>query len=211
MLTSIQKNEGAEINKSLLALKECIRGINNNNLHLPFRQSKLTQVLKNAFLGNGMTCIIATINPSGSCIEHTLNTLRYASRIKKIKGTINADIISQKHHKSHDSPTKTVDELSSYFDRRSGGKRKIVFDDLNDKHSVGSSKSKESNSESKYMSFLVQKNITEANFVIMCNKKIESMCKKIAKECSTSSDPKLLKKTIEWLKHIESKIRDLKV
>lgn len=79
------KNEGAEINKSLLALKECIRGIEQDKKHLPFRQSKLTQILKNSFIGESKTCIIATISPTYDNIEHTLNTLRYASRIKDFK------------------------------------------------------------------------------------------------------------------------------
>lgn len=79
------KNEGAEINKSLLALKECIRGIEQDKKHLPFRQSKLTQILKNSLVGESKTCIIATISPSYDNLEHTLNTLRYASRIKDFK------------------------------------------------------------------------------------------------------------------------------
>lgn len=77
------KNEGAEINKSLLALKECIRGIERDHKHLPFRQSKLTQILKNSFVGASKTCLIATISPVLENVEHTLNTLRYAARIKQ--------------------------------------------------------------------------------------------------------------------------------
>lgn len=77
------KNEGAEINKSLLALKECIRGMEKDKKHLPFRQSKLTQILKNSFIGTSRTCLIATISPTFENVEHTLNTLRYASRIKE--------------------------------------------------------------------------------------------------------------------------------
>ncbi|KAI0243639.1 hypothetical protein L0F63_003214 [Massospora cicadina] len=42
--------QGAEINKSLLALKECIRALDQDKTHLPFRQSKLTQVLKESFV-----------------------------------------------------------------------------------------------------------------------------------------------------------------
>ncbi|RUS20696.1 P-loop containing nucleoside triphosphate hydrolase protein [Endogone sp. FLAS-F59071] len=78
--------EGAEINKSLLALKECIRALDQGKTHTPFRQSKLTQVLKDSFVGNSRTCMIATISPNNSNSEHTLNTLRYADRVKELKG-----------------------------------------------------------------------------------------------------------------------------
>merc|ERR1712209_196144 len=77
--------EGAEINKSLLALKECIRALGRKGAHLPFRASKLTQVLRDSFIGeNARTCMIAMINPCMSSCEHTLNTLRYADRVKEL-------------------------------------------------------------------------------------------------------------------------------
>ncbi|KAJ3234405.1 Kinesin-like protein kif24 [Chytriomyces hyalinus] len=78
--------EGSEINKSLLALKECIRALDQDSKHTPFRQSKLTQVLKDSFIGNSRTCMIATVSPNSGNSEHSLNTLRYAYRVKELKG-----------------------------------------------------------------------------------------------------------------------------
>lgn len=77
--------EGAEINKSLLSLKECIRAMGMMKDYIPFRGSKLTLVLRDSFTGkNAKTCMIATISPSLLSAENTLNTLRYANRAKEL-------------------------------------------------------------------------------------------------------------------------------
>ena len=78
--------EGAEINKSLLALKECIRALDQGARHVPFRQSELTQILKESFVGeNGHTVMIANVSCSTDNIAETVNTLRYAYRVKELK------------------------------------------------------------------------------------------------------------------------------
>ncbi|XP_055367787.1 kinesin-like protein KIF2A isoform X1 [Betta splendens] len=104
--------EGAEINKSLLALKECIRALGRNKPHTPFRASKLTQVLRDSFIGeNSRTCMIATISPGMTSCENTLNTLRYANRVKEF-GISPSDIpFSQggQGSRSDQSPTNTFE------------------------------------------------------------------------------------------------------
>ncbi|KAM4551400.1 kinesin-like protein KIF2C isoform 2-T6 [Odontesthes bonariensis] len=83
--------ETAEINRSLLALKECIRSLGMNSDHIPFRMSTLTKVLRDSFIGEkSRTCMIAMVSPSMASCEYTMNTLRYADRVKELKGSSKA-------------------------------------------------------------------------------------------------------------------------
>ena len=77
--------EGAEINKSLLALKECVRALDGGSTHVPYRASKLTMVLKDSFAtgSKARTVMIATVSPGNTSSDHSINTLRYADRIKE--------------------------------------------------------------------------------------------------------------------------------
>lgn len=83
--------EGAEINKSLLALKECIRALESrksgNESHVPFRSNKLTLVLRDSFIPKNpekaKIIMIACVSPCYSSSAHTLNTLRYSDRLKE--------------------------------------------------------------------------------------------------------------------------------
>uniref|UniRef100_A0A2K6L105 Kinesin-like protein n=1 Tax=Rhinopithecus bieti TaxID=61621 RepID=A0A2K6L105_RHIBE len=105
--------EGAEINKSLLALKECIRALGRNKPHTPFRASKLTQVLRDSFIGeNSRTCMIATISPGMASCENTLNTLRYANRVKEltVDPTAAGDVRPIMHH-----PPNQIDDLETQW------------------------------------------------------------------------------------------------
>lgn len=82
--------EGAEINKSLLALKECIRAAGRNAEHVPYRGSLLTRALRGCFEGGCSrwrhhTVVIATISPALANADHSLNTLRYAARLKELR------------------------------------------------------------------------------------------------------------------------------
>ncbi|XP_062206222.1 kinesin-like protein KIN-13B [Phragmites australis] len=103
--------EGAEINKSLLALKECIRALDNDQTHIPFRGSKLTEVLRDSFIGDSCTVMISCISPSSGSCEHTLNTLRYADRVKSLSkgGNAKKDVpLAVPSRESSPSPLSSV-------------------------------------------------------------------------------------------------------
>lgn len=83
--------EGANINKSLLALGNCINTLSKNKKKInfiKFRDSKLTRMLKDSFVGNYKTYIIANISPSIIFYEDTLNTMKYMTRAMNIKTKI---------------------------------------------------------------------------------------------------------------------------
>jgi len=86
-----RREEGANINKSLLALGNCINILsdkNKKNNFVPYRDSKLTRLLKDSLGGNISTIMIACVGPSISTFEETINTLKYASRARKIQKTV---------------------------------------------------------------------------------------------------------------------------
>jgi len=109
--------EGAEINKSLLALKECIRAMGMQNAHTPFRASVLTKLLRESLTGSkALTVMVANISPSSTCCEHTLNTLRYADRLKEIgesskvvkNAYVSAGQVASRQNSSQSSPSDDV-------------------------------------------------------------------------------------------------------
>ncbi|XBH91305.1 hypothetical protein VPH35_082730 [Triticum aestivum] len=89
--------EAGEINKSLLTLGRVINTLVEHSGHIPYRDSKLTRLLRDSLGGKTKTCIIATIAPSVHCLDETLSTLDYAHRAKNIK---NKPEVNQKMMKS---------------------------------------------------------------------------------------------------------------
>ena len=77
--------EAGNINKSLLTLGRVITALVEGQGHVPYRDSKLTRLLRDSLGGKTKTCIIATIAPTVQCQEETMSTLDYAHRAKNIK------------------------------------------------------------------------------------------------------------------------------
>lgn len=69
-----------------MALKECIRAMGDKADHVPFRASKLTLILRDSFISKqqnkSKVVMIACISPGSTSADHSLNTLRYADRLK---------------------------------------------------------------------------------------------------------------------------------
>lgn len=83
------RTEGSYINKSLLTLGTVIAKLSDGNAaHIPFRDSKLTRLLQSSLSGNGARIsVICTVTPASSQAEETHNTLKFATRAKKIEIT----------------------------------------------------------------------------------------------------------------------------
>ncbi|GJQ70814.1 hypothetical protein Trydic_g741 [Trypoxylus dichotomus] len=80
--------EANNINNSLMVLGYCISSLSEAKRkcnHIPYRDSQLTKLLADSLAGNGVTLMIACISPAKSNLNETLNTLRYASRAKKVR------------------------------------------------------------------------------------------------------------------------------
>ena len=56
-----------------------------NNLHIPYRDSKLTKLLMDSLGGNALALMIACCSPSSQAVEETLSTVSYATRAKNIR------------------------------------------------------------------------------------------------------------------------------
>ena len=91
----IRREEGSNINKSLLALGNCINILadkTKKGSFVPYRDSKLTRLLKDSLGGNIATLMIACVSPSTLSYEETNSTLKYASRANKIEKKISRNI-----------------------------------------------------------------------------------------------------------------------
>ncbi|XP_059953351.1 kinesin-like protein KIF7 isoform X2 [Mesoplodon densirostris] len=87
-ITGERLKESIQINSSLLALGNVISALGDpqrRGSHIPYRDSKITRILKDSLGGNAKTVMIACVSPSSSDFDETLNTLNYASRAQNIR------------------------------------------------------------------------------------------------------------------------------
>uniref|UniRef100_A0A669DPS5 Kinesin family member 7 n=1 Tax=Oreochromis niloticus TaxID=8128 RepID=A0A669DPS5_ORENI len=92
--TGERLKESIQINSGLLALGNVIGALGDpkrKGSHIPYRDSKITRILKDSLGGNSKTLMIACISPSSSDFDESLNTLNYATRARNIqnRATVN--------------------------------------------------------------------------------------------------------------------------
>ncbi|KAF1981944.1 kinesin-domain-containing protein [Aulographum hederae CBS 113979] len=112
--------EGANINKSLLALGSCINALCDprKRNHVPYRNSKLTRLLKFSLGGNCKTVMIVCVSPSSAHFDETQNTLRYANRAKNIQTKVTRNVFNVNRHvkdflKKIDEQMALINELKA--------------------------------------------------------------------------------------------------
>jgi hypothetical protein len=77
---SLHLQEMININKSLSTLGNVINALVNKKNYIPYKDSKLTQLLQNSLGGNTRTILIATVSPLLSSYDETISTLKFADR-----------------------------------------------------------------------------------------------------------------------------------
>ncbi|XP_069888789.1 kinesin-like protein KIF18A [Dipodomys merriami] len=133
--------EGTNINRSLLALGNVINALadtKRKNQHVPYRNSKLTRLLKDSLGGNCQTIMIAAVSPSSLFYDDTYNTLKYANRAKDIKSSLKSNVLNLNSHISqyvkicNEQKAEILmlkEKLKSYEEQK-------VFADKNDKSTL---------------------------------------------------------------------------
>ena len=78
---------------SALSKKSAVTG-NNGNVHIPYRDSKLTRFLQDSLGGHTRTVLIATISPNAECSDESLSTLKFADRAKSVMVKVKANEVN---------------------------------------------------------------------------------------------------------------------
>lgn len=152
--TGDRLKEGAAINQSLSCLGNCIAALaeksSGKNTRVPYRDSVLTKLLKNALGGNSKTIMIAALSPADVNYDETLSTLRYADRAKQIKTTASVN---------ESATDKLIRELQEENERlkkmmETGNFEMIKQDDDDDDLTDEEKKQEKLDRESEYASML---------------------------------------------------------
>ncbi|XP_054401602.1 kinesin-like protein KIF19 [Pongo abelii] len=137
--------EGAHINRSLLALGNCINALSEKGgtqaQYVNFRDGKLTRLLKDALGGNSRTVMIAHISPASTCFEESRTTLLYAYRAKNIKTSVKRNLLNVSYRISQYTEVisdlrREIEHLKSKIEKQEKEKKipKLSHDTEEDSH-----------------------------------------------------------------------------
>lgn len=108
----VQKNEAVGINRSLLVLGKVISSLTEGKAHIPYLESKLTTLLKQAFGGNCRTNVLIHCRPDEVHSEETLQSMRFGERCGMILNTIKTAATSK------ESTLATIDEALARMEKQ---------------------------------------------------------------------------------------------
>ena len=165
----LRTQEGANINKSLLSLGNCINILSDKSkkgAFVPYRDSKLTRLLKDSLGGNISTAMIACVSPSFLAYDETVNTLKYATRARTIQKKITKNIKEVDVHISQykdiiDSLKNEIEQLKAQL-----SEQQIIISEGNRKHTLAISEVKEANNPNIIENEIIDSKLNEKYIMI---------------------------------------------
>ncbi|KAF8058116.1 KLP1 [Scenedesmus sp. PABB004] len=123
--------EAACINKSLTFLEQVVQALARRDAHVPFRQCKLTEALRDALGGNSRTVMVANLWPEAPHLEECASTLRFAARVRCLE---TAAVVNESNDPglALARATRVIRELRAELAMRDmlSGRGRIVYEDL---------------------------------------------------------------------------------
>ncbi|XP_073303972.1 kinesin-like protein KIN-14I [Primulina huaijiensis] len=110
-VTGDRLREAQHINKSLSALGDVISSLAQKNVHVPYRNSKLTQLLQDSLGGQAKTLMFVHVSPEPDAIGETVSTLKFAERVATVElgaARVNKDSVDVKELKEQIANLKAV-------------------------------------------------------------------------------------------------------
>merc|ERR1719217_1221819 len=94
-VTGDMQKEAIEINKSLTALGDVIEALTKKQKQVPYRNHKLTEVMKDSIGGTAKTLMFVNCSPASSNMEETQSSLKWASRTKQVTNDVKRNVDSK--------------------------------------------------------------------------------------------------------------------
>jgi len=126
--------EAKFINRSLTYLEQCVvAACDKNRDHIPFRQTRLTNILRDSIGGNCATLLIANIWGEKAHLDETLSTCRFAQRMMRVQNTPSSNVHQDPALllKKYEREIKQLKQELTMHDTLSGRSR-VVYDEYND-------------------------------------------------------------------------------